>query len=133
MLDDDFIASFENGCLANESFHHSDHVKMAFLFLERYPPLEALRRFSTSLVNFAAAKGKPGLYNETITWAFLFLIHERILRAAHPQTWPQFAAANEDLLSWEDNVLKKYYREETLCSDLAKSAFLLPDKITSQP
>ena len=88
----------------------------------------ALRRFSDSLARFAAAHGKTGLYNETITWAYLLIIRERLARKGGHQTWTEFAAANEDLLSWKDSVLKKYYREETLTSDLAKKTFVLPDK-----
>jgi hypothetical protein len=68
MSDDEFIAAFENCTIPNESFHHADHVRMAFLYLSRYPVLEALQRFSASLTNFAAAHGKPHLYNETVTW-----------------------------------------------------------------
>jgi hypothetical protein len=128
MNDDEFIASFENGTLASEGFHHSEHVKMAFLYLDRYSALEALQRFSNSLLNFAVAKGKPGLYHETITWAFVFLIRERMARAGGRQTWAQFAAANSDLLNWKDNILKQYYRDETLSSDLARSSFLFPDR-----
>jgi len=30
--------------------------------------------------------------------------------------------------SWKDNILKKYYRDETLSSDLAKSTFVFPDR-----
>jgi hypothetical protein len=101
---------------------------MAFLYLNRYPALEALARFSSSLARFAAANGKPGLYNETVTWAFLLLIRERMARAGVPQTWPQFAADNVDLMSWKDNVLKRYYRDETLKSELARKTFLLPDR-----
>jgi hypothetical protein len=133
VTDDELIASFENGTLANESFHHADHVKMAFLYLNRYPPLEALQRFSTALTSFAAAKGKPGLYHETITWAFIFLIRERMARAGSPLTWSQFAAGNSDLLDWKDNILKQYYRGETLSSDLARRTFLLPDRSTTHP
>jgi hypothetical protein len=133
MSDDELISRFEDCSLAAESFHHSDHVKMAFLYLCRYPALEALERFATSLIRFANAKGKPGLYNETITWAFLLLIRERMARAGRQQTWTQFAASNTDLLSWKDNVLEKYYRSETLSSDLAKRTFLFPDKTTIQP
>jgi hypothetical protein len=81
MTDDELIARFEDCSLSNESFHHSDHVRMAFLYLCRYPALEALQRFSTSLVRFATAHGKPGIYHETITWAFLLLIRERMARA----------------------------------------------------
>ena len=95
--------------------------------------LEALERFSISLARFATANGKPGRYNETITWAFLLLIRERMARAGCQLTWPEFANRNADLLNWEDNVLKKYYRNETLSSDLAKSTFLLPDKTIALP
>jgi len=127
MNDDQFVAGFEDSSLA--SFHHADHVRMAFLHLRRYPVLEAVQRFSSSLMRFAAAKGQPDLYNETITWAFLFLIRERMARVKTRQTWAEFAAGNPDLLDWKENVLARYYRTETLASDLAKSTFLLPDKI----
>jgi hypothetical protein len=132
MTDDEFIARFEDGTLAGESFHHADHVKMAFLYLCRYPALEALQRFSSALVRFAEGKGKPGLYHETITWAFLLLIRERMARAERPQSWAQFAAGNADLLDWRETILRKYYRCETLSSDLAKKTFLLPDKAFPQ-
>jgi hypothetical protein len=129
MTDDDFLASFENCSLANESFHHCGHVRMAFLYVSRYPALEALQRFSTALARFAAANDKPKLYHETITWAFLLLIHERLARVGRQQTWTEFAAGNGDILNWPDNVLKKYYHGETLLSDLARTTFLFPDRV----
>jgi hypothetical protein len=129
MTDDEFIASFEDGTLASRSFHHADHVRMAFLYLCRYPALEALKRFSSSLIALASAKGRPELYHETITWAFLLLIRERMARAGGQQSWAQFAASNPDLLNWSDSILKTYYRPETLASHLAKTTFLFPDRI----
>jgi hypothetical protein len=132
MTDEEFIARFEDGSLDGEFFHHADHVRMAFLYLSRYPALEALDRFCSALIHFAELKGKPGLYHETITWAFLFLIRERMARAEQPQSWTQFAAANADLLDWRKNILRKYYRGETLSSDLAKRMFLLPDRAFPQ-
>ncbi|HJS99723.1 MAG TPA: hypothetical protein VJ756_11575 [Terriglobales bacterium] len=123
------MASFEDASLSDKSFHHTDHVRMAFLYLCRYPALEALQRFSASLARFAAAKGKPGLYNETVTWAFLFLIRERMARSGGNPTWEEFATENADLLSWENNILRRYYREATLKSGLARSTFVMPDKI----
>jgi hypothetical protein len=129
MNDSEWMQAFESCTLPNRSFHHADHVKMAFLYLQKYTPLEALGRFSSALTRFATANGKPALYNETITWAFLLLIRERIARTSSPQTWAEFSAANADLLCWDDNILKKYYRSETLTSELAKSVFLFPDKL----
>lgn len=103
---------------------------MAFLYVRRYEVTEALRRFREGLIAFAASLGKFNRYHETITWAFVLLIRERLSRGG-PEDWPGFAAANPDLLDWNNSVLKKYYSDETLGSDLAKTTFVLPDKIVS--
>jgi hypothetical protein len=129
MTDEQFISSLEDCTLDNAAFHHADHVRMAFLYLERYPVIEALQRFSTALARFAASRGKPERYHQTITWAFLLLIHERMVRGGG-LAWTEFAALNPDLLDWNDNILKKYYREETLSSDLARTTFLFPDRLS---
>lgn len=129
MTDQEWMRRFEDATLPNESFHHSDHVKMAFLYLQMYSPLEALERFCSALKHFATAHGKQDRYHETITWAFLLLIRERQARTAAPCTWEQFAALNPDLLGWSPNILAKYYRAETLASPLAKSVFIFPDNL----
>jgi hypothetical protein len=129
MKDSEWMEAFESCTLPNDSFHHQDHVKMAFLYLQKYKPLEALGHFSCALIRFATAHGKPNLYNETITWAFLLLIRERIARTNSRETWAEFSATNTDLLRWDDNILLKYYRPETLTSELAKRVFLFPDKL----
>ena len=127
MSDDDFIRNFEAGTLANASFHHEHHVKVVWLYLQRSPVLETLARFSANLKRFATANGKPNLYHETITWAYVFLINQRMKRNRSSQSWEAFAAANADLLDWKNSVLKSFYREETLRSDLARATFLFPD------
>lgn len=128
MSDDELIAALENATLNNGDFHHADHVHAAFAYLSRYPALEAMQRFSSALANFAASCGRADRYNETITWAFLLLVRERLARAAKTAiTWEEFAAKNPDLLNWQENVLKKYYRAETLASEFARSTFVFPD------
>jgi hypothetical protein len=129
MKDSEWMEAFESCALPADSFHHRDHVKMAFLYLQKYKPLEALAHFSSALTRFATAHGKPNLYNETITWAFLLLIRERIARTNSRETWSEFSSKNTDLLRWDDNILLKYYRPETLTSALAKRVFLFPDKL----
>lgn len=131
MTGEELIDQFERSATPETSFHHADHVRLAFEYLCRYPALEALGKFSAALRRFATAHGKTGLYHETITWAYLFLIRERMLRAGHDQTWIEFAAENADLLRWErgtGGILARYYQGATLASDHARSAFLLPDK-----
>jgi len=131
MTSEEIINEFEQGRATGGSFHHSDHMRVAFAYLSHYPVLEALQKFCAALQRFAASQGKPGLYHETITWAYLFLIRERMLRTNQSQTWEEFAAANPDLLTWEretGGILAQYYQPETLASAVARATFLLPDK-----
>ena len=124
MTEGELIAGFEDGSL--KEFHHCDHVRAAWCYLRTSPLLVALRRFTAALKRFAAAQGKPQLYHETITWAYLFLIHERMRPG---EEWDAFAARNADLLQWRPSVLDRYYRPETLGSNEARQAFLLPDLV----
>jgi hypothetical protein len=131
MTGDELIEQFERSTTPADSFHHADHVRLAFEYLSRYPVLEALERFSAALKRFAVAQGKAQLYHETITWACLFLIRERMVRASGQQTWEEFASDNLDLLTWERGsrgILAQYYAPKTLASDAARTTFLLPDK-----
>ena len=127
MTDQELIEQFENGTLPNEGFHHREHVRTAFLYLTKYPVLEALQIFSRTLRRFAEARGRPQLYHQTITWAYIFLIQERMARAGSKQSWEEFARDNPDLLMWKDGILTRFYRSETLTSELARTVFLLPD------
>jgi hypothetical protein len=128
MEDEEFIERFEACTLRNDSFHHRDHVRAVWLFLRRYPVLEALVRFSEGLKRFAAAHGKANLYHETITWVYVFLIHERMERDGRDQNWQEFMERNADLFDWTNSILKSYYRDETLRSELARKIFVFPDK-----
>src|SRR4051812_46770498 len=127
LTDDDFIVHFEDCTLPNTAFHHRDHVRLAWLYVRRLPLLEALTRFAEGLKRFAHANGHDGLYHETITWAYLFLVHERIGIGPEDEDWEEFVARNPDLLTWRPSILASYYREETLRSELAKRLFVMPD------
>ncbi len=126
MTNQEYINRFESNAVG-DNFHHADHVRLAFAYLCEYPALTALEKFSSALKCFAAARGKPKLYNETITCAYFFLIRER-MAAGGSKTWEDFAERNPDLLIWKGGILARYYREPTLTSDLARKAFILPDK-----
>jgi hypothetical protein len=121
------VSEFEQG-LAPGEFHHADHVRMAFAFVCVFPMAEALTRFSAALKRFALSKGKPQLYHETITWAYLLLIGERMARAGKTQSWEEFLEQNADLLRWKGGVLERYYEKVTLDSDLARGTFIFPDR-----
>jgi hypothetical protein len=127
MTNNEVIERFEKGMPPEDEFHHADHLRVAFAYISNYQPLAALDKFCSALKRFAISRNKPQLYHETITWAYLFLIRERIAKAGSLLTWEEFARQNPDLLSWKPGVLTRYYREETLQSEMAKSMFVMPD------
>jgi hypothetical protein len=124
---EEIIRRFESDLVPEASFHHADHVRLAFAYLCEYPGLPALEKFSHALKRFATVRGKPQLYNETITCAYFFLIQER-MACSRDATWEAFAGQNSDLLAWKGGILTRYYTGSTLKSDLARKVFVLPDK-----
>lgn len=123
MHDREFVDAFEACTLPPALFPHRAHVRLAWLYLREQPLLDTLTRYSQGIQRYAAHLGATAKYHQTITWAYLFLIHERMQRADHP-TFEDFAAANEDLFG---PLLERYYSRETLDSELARTTFVLPD------
>lgn len=77
--------------------------------------------------------GKGDRYHETVTWAYLLLLNERIQRMPPDTGWEAFAAANTDLFGPHNSILLRYYRPETLQSQVARRSFLMPDCIADVP
>jgi hypothetical protein len=132
MEDSALLVGFEEGSLPEGAFGHREHLRAAWIFVRKYGLPDALTRFAEALKRFAAAKGAPQLYHQTITWAYLLLIEERLAR--HPaEKWDDFAAANSDLLDWKPSLLDRYYTPELLWSDLARRTFVMPDRVAAGP
>lgn len=129
MNDQEFIRKFEDCTLPPDNFNHRAHLRMAWLYLHNYSVLEALAKFCESLKRYAGSLGKSNIYHETITFAYIFLIHERIQLSGESQCWEEFALSNADLLNWNEGILKSYYSEEILKSDRARKMFVFPDRL----
>jgi hypothetical protein len=131
MNDQELVNAFEAQIVPEGGFHHAQHVRVAWYYLRNRPLLEALEQFQTRLRAFAVAQGKPDLYHETITMAYVLLINERLQQdGAGEEDWEAFSARNRDLLSWKPSILQRYYRDETLWSDRARRTFVMPDRLT---
>lgn len=124
------VEAFLDTSLPADDFHHAQHVRCAWLFVQRHGMPGALEAFPAALRRFADAKGATRLYHETITWAFLLVIHERQQRLQSAD-WPAFAEANADLLAWKPSVLDRLYTSETLASEFARQTFVLPDRLSA--
>lgn len=118
------VGEFETCTLA--TLDHEDHVRLGWFYLRHDKLTTVLENFPEKLQRFATSKGASGKYHETITWAFLMLINERLGQTSDP-SWSRFAAQNPDLFS--SDVLMKFYSKEELGSARARRAFLLPGSL----
>ncbi|HEX2115425.1 MAG TPA: hypothetical protein VHM01_13545 [Alphaproteobacteria bacterium] len=126
MTDAEFIAALENCSLPSSEFHHAAHVRAAYIYLRGGGFVEAIARMSAMVQRYAAGHGKAGLYHETVTVAFLSLINERLHRCGDAGCWSAFAAENPDLL--DGRILHRYYRPETLKTQVAREVFVLEQR-----
>ena len=127
-MNSDLVARFENCTFPAADFHHEQHVFVAWSYLREMPMASALERFCTNLKRFATAAGSPGLYHETITWAFIIITKERMLRDPEAD-WTAFRERNPDLFTWKPSILDRYYSSDLLWSDRARATFVFPDRI----
>jgi len=117
------LKAFAMGTLDPAQFPHREHLRLAFEMLERLSFGETVVRFGAGLRLLAAKAGRPEIYHETKTVAFLAAIAGRRARGGE-RSWEEFQAANLDLA--DKSYLNRYYRREVLESDLARQVFLLP-------
>lgn len=125
MPDQIFLTSFVSGTLSPAEFDHAAHIRAACLLLQSRPFLEACIAMRDGLSQIAAKAGKPQLYHETITVAFMAVIAGRLADGA--PDWQNLVATQSDL--FDRALLQGYYSAGLLDSDKARKHFLLPDRI----
>lgn len=128
LSEDELIAAFEACTLPPSAFPHREHVRLAWAYLRREPLASAIVKFCGGLKAFAASIDKAGLYHETVSWAFMLIIQDRVARGGRDDSWEDFAAANDDLLRNGRQLLERYYLPVTLDSPLARASFIWPDR-----
>lgn len=128
LSDDDrrFLHDFEKAALDPESFHHGDHLRAAWATLGSYPLLEAMARYVAAIKRLATRAGSPGIYHETITLAYLLLIHERLSRQEAAEDFAAFMTRHADLFTWRPSILDSYYDSALLSSEMSRKNFVLP-------
>lgn len=127
--DAEFLEAFEQGRVAPADFHHREHLRLAWLYVRRDGLVAAQARVRSAIQSFARAAGKPDLYHETLTLAWVALLDAglRAERASgrEPATFAQFVENRPQLL--DKHCLARHYRPETLDSTQARATWVPPD------
>jgi hypothetical protein len=132
--DDTFLAEFEAQRWPLERWHHRDHVKLAYLYLLRYPLAQAGDRLRAGIKAHNAAHRIPEAidsgYHETMTQAWLRLVHLILSEYGPAENADAFADAHPELM--EKKTLRLFYSRGRFMTMEAKSRFVEPD-LTSLP
>lgn len=122
--DEQFLAAFESGQIANQSFHHRDHLRLAWLQIRRLGLERASETVAGAIQRFAAHHGKADRYHDTMTRFWLRAVGVGISR--HPEL------SFDQLLETEPHLLEKelpfrHWSRELMASDAARRQWVDPD------
>jgi hypothetical protein len=123
------LAAFEDGTYPFAEWTHRAHVRVAWVYLRRWGLDGALDRMRAGLISYNARHGVPDElergYHETITRAFLTLIHATMAADPACVSSEEFCARRPELL--DRKALLRYYSRERIVSWEAKRRFVEPD------
>ncbi|MFT3693715.1 MAG: hypothetical protein QM831_11280 [Kofleriaceae bacterium] len=127
MDDSRLLTAFESLQLPPADFGHREHVRIGFAMLVREQDLAAAAvQFRNALRRFTAHAGAADKYHETITWAYLTMIQERMAVRSFASS-EDLLAAHPELLDHRTGALAAHYDVAALiASPLARSSFVLP-------
>jgi hypothetical protein len=158
LSDAELIARFESLELSPRDFGHREHVRLAFAVLAEAGDFgDAAIRYRRGLRAFATAAGAAAKYHETLTWAYLALVHERMYllfhehapcevggervtdlavteqpanrMAKHSITSFDLLARFPELLDHRTGALARYYDLAAITSSAtARAVFVLPER-----
>ena len=129
MNDADLLQAFESCRLTPTDFRHREHLRMAYLYLMRYPFEEAHAYFEAGVQRLLAHLGAPAShYHPTITRAWFLAVHHFLQRKGAKETFEQFLAAPctaSRLL--DQQIMLTHHSAERLFSATARTGFIEPD------
>jgi hypothetical protein len=123
--DDAVFEAFEACQLDPAKFHHDDHIRLAWLFVQRYGADEAEARLLDGIRRFAQRAGVPQkfMYTTTIAWTRLVAAAQTAgPTAIHFSEWIQL---HPELL--DRKLLARFYSPGRLETPEARSSWVEPD------
>ena len=126
MDDNEFLRAFLAGWPVSERFGHHEHLRIAWLVIERHGPELASEIVGERLKAMAVARGVAPLYNETMTRFWIRLIaHVREVTAAANI---DDAIAKVPMLL-DKNLALRHWSRTALFGPVARASWVEPDLV----
>jgi hypothetical protein len=119
------LLAFEACRLDPAKFHHDDHIRLAWLCVQRYGAGEAETKLLAGLRQFAQLAGVPQKFmcTTTIAWTRLVATAQAASRTAI--NFSEWIQSHPELL--DRNLLANYYSPGRLETEEARSGWVAPD------
>jgi len=121
-----FLSLFEEKSLDPKYFSHLGHIRLAWIYLNKYEHSMAVDKACVGIKAYASSLGATDKFNMTMSVAMMEIISHRINKL-DDKSWQTFMANNTDLIENSFAILLKYYSKEQLFSNAAKMTVLKPD------
>jgi len=129
MDDETFLREFENLTLPFDQWHHRAHLRMAYIYLLKFPPEIAMEKARAGIKAYNAAnkvpEGPERGYHETMTQAWLRLVQLTLNEFGPSETADAFLDKHTQLS--EKRALLLFYSRDLIMSPRAKAGFVEPD------
>lgn len=125
MTDQEFLRAFLRGWPEGEKFGHREHLRAAWLVIERHGHEVAAEVIGGRLREMAAAQGVAALYNETMTRFWVRLV-AHVRQAKGPLAGVDQAIESVPLLLDKDLPFRHWSRE-VMFSPAARAGWVEPD------
>jgi hypothetical protein len=123
--DNDFLRAFFGGWPKEMKFGHYEHLRLAWLVLDRHGPELAAEIVGDGIRQMAAAQGKTALYNDTITRFWVRLIaHVREVKS--PLAGVDEAIAAVPMLA-DKNIVLRHWSRTALFGPEGRVRWVEPD------
>ena len=126
MEDSALLQALTGGRLPAESFHHREHLQIAYALLVKHNLDQAHNKLKAGLLDFLRNNGvDTAKYHETMTYAWLLAVWHFMHRSAPARSFQEFIAKNPILL--DKDIMYSHYSRETIGSAAARTKFVEPD------
>lgn len=125
LSDDAVLQAFEACQLDPAKFHHDDHIRLAWLCVQRYGTREAETKLLDGIRGFAQRAGVPQKFMYTTTIAWTRLVAAAQLSSPSTANFSEWIQLHPELL--DRKLLARYYSPGRLETPEARSGWVEPD------
>ena len=125
LSDDAVLQAFEACQLDPAQFHHDDHIRLAWLCVQRYSAREAETKLLDGIRKFAQRAGVPQKFMYTTTVAWTRLVAAAQISSPTTNNFSEWIQSHSELL--DHNLLARHYSAGRLETPEARSGWVEPD------